>query len=84
MKYKNRDNDIITLTKIDDNNYKIESSFKGNIRTGYDKNPNDRLFIDFSGGPMISVGSDLGNWFSGLEGKIVKSIKFDKGVVIEV
>jgi hypothetical protein len=84
MKYRNRDGDIITATKIDDNHYKITSSFEGNIRTGYDKNPKDTSFIDFSGGPMISVKDDLGNWFNELKGLIVKSIKFDKGVIIEV
>ena len=83
MKYKNRDGDIITATKIDDNHYKITSSFEGNIRTGFDKNPKDTIFIDFSGGPMVNVGDNLGNWFNELKGLIVKSIKFDKGVVIE-
>jgi hypothetical protein len=81
MKYRNRDGDIITATKIDDNHYKITSSFEGNIRTGFDTNPDDIIFIDFSGGPMINVGDNLGNWFNELKGLIVKSIKFDKGVL---
>ena len=84
MKYKNRYGDIITATKIDDNHYKLAGFLELGVRTGFDKNPDDIIFIDFSGGPMISVKDDLGYWFNELKGEIVKSIKFDKGVVIEV
>jgi hypothetical protein len=84
MKYKNRYGDTIEATKLDDNHYKITSMLElCTIRTG--KNNNNLDFIDFvGGGPMISVKDDLGDWFNELKGKIVKSIKFDKGVIIEV
>lgn len=84
MKYKNRYGDIITATKIDDNHYKLAGFLELGVRTGFDKNPDDIIFIDFSGGPMINVGDNLGNWFNELKGKIVRSIKFDKEVIIEV
>lgn len=82
MKYKNRHGDTITLTKIDDNSYKISSSFEEGVRAGFDSNPNDILWIDFSGGPFLKVGDNLKDYF-GLD-KVIKSFKFKEGIIIEV
>jgi len=82
IKYKNRHGDTITLTEIDDNSYKISSSFQDFYRTGYDANPNDVLWIDFSGGPFLRIGENLKDYF-GLD-KVIKSFKFKEGIIIEV
>ena len=83
MKYKNRYGDIIEAIKIDDNHYKLEPMLNlGFIRTeGFESNI---TAVDFSGGPMISINDDLGTWYPELKGKIVKSIKFEEGVILEV
>jgi len=82
MKYKNRHGDTITLTKIDDNSYNIKSSFEMGLRTGYDSNPNDVLWVDFSGGPFLRIGDNLKDYF-GLD-KVIKSFKFKEEIIIEV
>ena len=63
LKLKNRYGHNIILVPIDDNKYKIDIDQKCHfVRTGFDViNIKAITFIDFEGGPMISVGDEVVN-----------------------
>lgn len=62
------------LVRIEEDSlkYKLETPY--NYRIGYDKNPETPTFIDPSGGPFITVGTEI-------DGHIVKALY--EGCIIE-
>ena len=71
--YINRYGDKITFTEISDN--KIEFSGFNHYRYGSD-------FIDPSGGPYISVGTDVGRYFEDDKVRRIKSINIEGNKII--
>jgi len=81
--YYNRQGDIIVFEKLDDNTVKM-SGFDY-YRIGYNDNTTID-FIDPSGGPFITVGMNLGNYFNTKEEMIIKSIEHqpENGTVLKI
>jgi hypothetical protein len=80
--YINRYQDKITFTK----HISPETTTEGYLvmegyqyaRYGFDKDPEDRIFIDPSGGPYISIGNNLGFISKTLIDHFVTKITYDK------
>ena len=62
MKYRNRYGDIFTFTLVDENTLMWEGEFKY-FRRLIDNDDDSTYAIDPSGGPFISLDTDL-SWFS--------------------
>ena len=73
--YYNRYGDIIVFEKINDDTVKMSGFVY--YRTGY--NDDSIEFVDPSGGPFITVGMNLGNYFNTKEEMIIKSIENEPG-----
>jgi hypothetical protein len=82
MKYINRAGDVILASYINDHQLKLEGFDTTYIRTSKVQGTDTIQWIDFSGGPMISLGDDLGYWFKELDGIIVKRIELINGLII--
>ena len=70
VEYKNRYGDVYTFTKQEDGNVLWEGEFKY-CRFGYDKDPNDPIYVDPSGGPFIQKGQMLSHIIYGDEMNVI-------------
>ena len=52
IEYQNRNGDIFTFELLENGNVEWEGNFEY-CRFGYDKSPDDFIFVDSSGGPFI-------------------------------
>ena len=67
IEYKNRYGDIFTFEVNERDNIDWKGNFEY-CRFGYNKNPNDTIMVDPSGGPYIGIGDNMKQF--DLEGKI--------------
>jgi hypothetical protein len=82
MKYINRAGDIMQASWLTDNQLKLEGFNAAYTRISIVQGTDIIRWIDFSGGPMISLGDDLGCWFKELDGITIKSIESINGLII--
>lgn len=81
--YYNRYGDDIIFEKLE--NGKINMRGYVYYRTGYNEDGSNLDFIDPAGGPYISVGMNLKNYFKSKKNMIVKSIEYaDVGVTLTI
>lgn len=69
-KYKNRYGDVFTFTPDEDGNLLWEGDFQY-CRFGFEESPDNLNMIDPSGGPYITIGTDMGRFSKDWEGKVV-------------
>jgi hypothetical protein len=76
IQYKNRYNDVITFTQLNENEYMMQGG--SYYRFGLDSNEDSEkiryTFVDPSGGPYISEGMTMGYVHQAWIGKIVRYI----------
>jgi hypothetical protein len=77
--YLNRYKDEIRFTEEDN---KVTMTGAEYMRYGWDEDPEVITMVDPSGGPYITVGSDLQSFFRDGKERIIDKIKLDKGKVI--
>jgi hypothetical protein len=83
VSYYNRYGDDIIFEKLEDN--KIHMYGFVYYRTGYNEEGSALDFVDPAGGPYISVGTNLKNYFKSKKDMIVKSIEYaDKGAMLTI
>ena len=83
VSYYNRYGDDIIFEKLEDN--KIHMYGFVYYRTGYNEDGSALDFVDPSGGPYISVCTNIKNYFKSKKDMIVKSIEYaDKGVMLTI
>jgi len=82
MKYINRAGDIMQASWLTDNQLKLEGFNAAYTRISIVQGTDTIRWIDFSGGPMISLGDNLGHWFTELDGIAIKSIESINGSII--
>lgn len=81
IKYRNRDGDTIVFERQGET--VVMSGYGEYYRVGYLDSSKDNLgFMDPSGGPMISVGDDLGDFGKQLKGCVVKKIEIGNQITI--
>lgn len=77
--YLNRYRDEIRFTEEDN---KVTMTGGQYMRYGWDEGPDVITMVDPSGGPYITVGSDLQPFFKDGKKRIIDKIKMDKEQVI--
>lgn len=79
MKYTNRYNDVFQFEYNERGNIQWSGDFE-HCRFGYNDNINDITMVDPSGGPYITLGTDMKLF--GLEGKVNGFIRNEYGYEI--
>ena len=74
VEYKNRYSDIITFDETDENEVLMGGGRF--MRYGYDEDPSIINMIDPSGGPYITIGTNLKMFFEDGVDRIIESISF--------
>ena len=80
--YINRYGDTITFQYINEN--QIQMLGGQYYRTGYSQDGKQIEFVDPSGGPFISVGTDIGRYFEDGVKRVVKSIEPNEKIIFNI
>ncbi len=81
-KYTNRYGDTITFQYINEN--QIQMLGGQYYRTGYSQDGEQIEFVDPSGGPFISIGTDIGRYFEDGVKRVVKSIEPNEKIIFNI
>jgi len=75
--YINRYSDKYTFKLNDDNNIDWKGEFKY-CRYGFEVDPNIKTMVDPSGGPFISIGTNMGTFDESFKNMIVTGFNINK------
>jgi hypothetical protein len=82
--YTNRHGDEFTFTPGQDGNLLWEGNFEFH-RYGFEETPDNLSMVDPSGGPYITIGTDMGLFHSEMKGKKVTGfVPIDNGYKLTI
>ena len=82
--YTNRYGDEFTFTPDEDGNLLWEGNFEYH-RYGYEETPDNLNMVDPSGGPYITIGTDMGLYHTEMKGrKVTGFVRIDNGYKLTV
>jgi hypothetical protein len=82
--YTNRYGDEFTFTPDGDGNLLWEGNFEYH-RYGYEETPDNLNMVDPSGGPYITIGTDMGLYHTEMKGrKVTGFVRIDNGYKLTV
>ena len=80
--YINRHSDKITFTLLSEKAVEMTGFYPAAISCHFDKDPKKLKAVDPSGGPFISIGDDLSEFFKDHTRRTVKTITLNNSKII--